>query len=78
VLIFGIAVPQAPGFVGVFEASIRAVLTLYGVDGNLALAYAATYHITTFIPIVLLGVASLLRTSLGFGELRHVAEEPAA
>jgi uncharacterized protein (TIRG00374 family) len=78
VLIFGIAVPQAPGFVGVFEASIRAVLALYGIDESLALAYAATYHVTTFIPIILLGVASLLRTSLGFGELRHVAEEPAA
>ena len=68
VLIFGIAVPSTPGYVGVFEAAIKAVLLLFGVGAAQAVAYAVTYHVTTFLPIVLLGAWSLARTSLGLRE----------
>lgn len=70
VLIFGIAVPSTPGYVGVFEAAIKAVLLLFGVGAAQAVAYAVTYHVTTFLPIVLLGAWSLARTSLGLRELQ--------
>ena len=64
VLIFAIAVPQAPGFVGGFELAIMGALALFGVGEQLALAYAVTFYVTTFIPITLLGAWSLLRTGL--------------
>ncbi len=73
VLAFGIAAPSAPGYVGVFEAAIKAVLALYGVASSVALAYALTYHITTFIPITLLGLWSLMKTGLGLKTLRGAA-----
>ena len=71
VLVLGIAAPTTPGFVGVFEAIIKAVLLLFGVASDRAVAYAVTYHLTTFLPIVLLGVWSLLRTSVQIGALRN-------
>jgi uncharacterized protein (TIRG00374 family) len=67
ILAFGIAVPSAPGYVGPFEAVITAVLALYGIGASQAVAYAVGYHITTFIPITLLGVWSATRTGLGLG-----------
>lgn len=69
-IMFGIALPSTPGYVGAFELPIIAVLTLYLVDKNLAAAYALTYHVTTFIPITLLGAWSVARTNLGLTAFR--------
>jgi uncharacterized protein (TIRG00374 family) len=66
---FGVAVPSTPGFVGVFEAATLLTLRLYGVDSSLAVSYALTYHVTTFIPITLLGFWSLSRLHLGLRDL---------
>jgi uncharacterized protein (TIRG00374 family) len=65
VLAFGIAVPSAPGYIGPFEAAITAVLAVYGIGPSQAVAYAVGYHLTTFVPITLLGVWSATRTGLG-------------
>jgi len=72
VLAFGIAIPSAPGYVGPFEAVITAVLALYGIPASQAIAYAVGYHLTTFIPITLLGAWSAASTGLG---LRETAAE---
>jgi hypothetical protein len=71
ILVFGIAVPTTPGYVGVFEGAIKAVLLVLGVGADHAVAYALTYHVTTFVPIVLLGIWSLIRTSLSLEEIRE-------
>jgi uncharacterized protein (TIRG00374 family) len=71
-LVFGIAVPSTPGYVGVFEAVIQAVLLLYGVSGSRGAAYALVYHMTTFVPITMLGLYSLLRTRIGLDEARKI------
>ena len=71
-LVLGISVPSTPGFFGPFEAVIVAVLALYGVPGSLAFSYALAFHITTFVPITLLGLWSLTRTPEGFSLLRRV------
>jgi len=67
---FGVAVPSTPGFVGVFEAATRVTLAVYGVDPSRAVSYALTYHLTTFLPITLLGLWSLSRLHLRLGELQ--------
>lgn len=74
VVIFGIAVPSSPGFVGVFEAAIVETLALVGVDRGVAFSFAATYHVLTFIPITLLGLWSLSRASLSLGGAAEAAE----
>ena len=72
VLALGIAAPSAPGYVGVFEAAIKLVLVnLYGLNTDQVVAYALTYHITTFIPITLLGLWSVAKTGVGLTEMRR-------
>lgn len=59
-----IAAPSTPGFFGVFELVVAAALALFGVPAGVSVAYGITYHVTTFIPITLLGLWSLGRTGL--------------
>lgn len=79
-VVFGVALPAAPGYVGVFEAGIAAALALFGVPAGAAFAVGITYHILTYIPITLLGVWSLSRTGLKLGDLRAAPppERPSA
>lgn len=72
-LVLGIAVPSTPGFFGPFEAAIKAVLALFGVDSNAAVSFALTYHFTTFLPITLLGLWSLARTPVSLKGLREAS-----
>ena len=75
---FGVAIPSTPGYGGVFEAATLFTLQLYGVDPSLAIAYALTYHLTTFVPITLLGLWSLSRLHLRLGELTTAARGSSA
>ncbi len=75
---FGVALPSSPGFFGPFEAIIRVVLALYGIEAGLAVSYAVGYHLAGFIPITLLGLWSLSRAHLHLAELRATGEENAA
>lgn len=70
-VVFGISVPSTPGYVGPFEAAIVAGLALYGVSEDRSFSYALAFHVTTFIPIVLLGLWSTVRTGVGLGGLRR-------
>jgi uncharacterized protein (TIRG00374 family) len=69
-LLIGIAAPSTPGYFGPFEAAIKAVLSLFGIDPNVAASYGLTYHFATFLPITLLGLWSLATTGIKLRELR--------
>jgi len=71
ILVFGISVQLTPGFVGQFEASLVAALALYGIPNDLASSYAVAFHVTTFVPIILLGAWSLARTPIALRDLRR-------
>jgi uncharacterized protein (TIRG00374 family) len=66
---FGVAIPAAPGFWGVWEAVTVLTLNLYGIPDDGAVSFAVAYHIGTFIPITVLGLWSLSRAHLEFGDL---------
>jgi glycosyltransferase 2 family protein len=70
-LVLGISVPSTPGFFGPFEAVIVAVLALYGVPREVAFSYAIAFHVTSFVPITLLGLWSLGTTPGGLRGLRQ-------
>ncbi len=62
-LLIGIAAPQAPGYFGIFELSIAGTLTaLYDIPLEVGFAYGLMYHITTFVPITILGAWSAIST----------------
>lgn len=66
---FGVAVPAAPGFFGVFEALAIVGLALYGVDRASATTFAIGFHILTFIPVTALGAHYAARLGLRLREL---------
>lgn len=72
---FGVAVPSSPGFFGTFEAATRIGLALYAIEQTEAVSYALGYHITTFLPITLLGIWSLSKASIHMADLRKGAQE---
>lgn len=73
IVVVGISVQFAPGFVGQLEAAIVAALALYGIPNNVASSYAIAYHAVTFLPIVLLGFWSLARSPVAIGDLRRTS-----
>lgn len=75
---FGVAIPAAPGFWGVFEGATRLTLQFYGIGASAALAYAFVFHIAGFIPITLLGLEALSRAHLRLGDLRGTTAKESA
>lgn len=58
----GVAIPSAPGALGVFEAAIVGAVTLLGVDDlNMALVYAITLHLIYYAMSSGLGLIGLAR-----------------
>ena len=60
----GMAVPAAPGGIGVFEAAMVAALGWFGVDRHEALACALVTHMLQFVPTTIAGVAVLAKSGL--------------
>jgi len=65
----GVALPSAPGFFGIFELFAKAGLTIYGVDDDLAVAWAIAFHFLSFIPITLIGTFYFVRLGLHMREI---------
>lgn len=71
VVAFAVAAPSAPGFFGLFEASCKVALGVYGIDNTLAVSYALGYHILGWIPITAIGFWYLAKMGL---HLKDVGE----
>jgi uncharacterized membrane protein YbhN (UPF0104 family) len=65
---FGISIPSAPGYVGVWHAANVLALAVFGVSQAVALGYAVLYHASQFVPITLIGWIFLLREHVSLGE----------
>jgi uncharacterized protein (TIRG00374 family) len=62
VLALGLAIPQAPGGLGVFEASVVATLAIFGISPSAALAYALLMHFMQFVIDGIFGFIELVRS----------------
>jgi glycosyltransferase 2 family protein len=69
VVALAVAVPSAPGFFGVFEASAIIGLGVYGVPREAAVTWAIGYHILSFIPITSIGLWYFARLGLHLRDL---------
>jgi uncharacterized protein (TIRG00374 family) len=71
----GIAVPSAPGAIGVWQAAAVAALSAFQVDKTLALSFGLLNHLANFALLSLLGAVALARE----GEtLAHLAQSARA
>ena len=72
----GVSIPSSPGNIGLYEASIIVALGAFGVDHNLALAYALASHILTLLPTTTLGAYGLIREGFALRDIwRFRAEQ---
>jgi hypothetical protein len=70
----GVAVPSAPGYVGVFEAAVVAALGVFKVEASTALSYAVLLHFVNFAVPSLLGAAALVREGESLGQVAQAAQ----
>ncbi len=75
VLLFSIslsvALPSAPGYVGVYHAAAAMVLMLFGVEEEVALGFAIFSHLTDVVPGNLFGMVSMALEGLSFRDLKR-------
>ena len=82
-----VALPQAPGFVGVFHIAIANTLLLWGQDPIAAKGFALVFWAVSFVPVTILGVTLGLseqldwkglisRRSAGESKLPEQSKEP--
>lgn len=57
----GVAVPSVPGQLGVFEGISVAILILFNINPEIALAYSFLLHLVVLLPPVVLGLGGLWR-----------------
>jgi len=76
---FGISIPSAPGYLGVWHAASVLALSMFGIDQATAVGYAILYHASQFVPITLVGWLFLVREQMTLGEVTRAptAETPA-
>jgi glycosyltransferase 2 family protein len=64
----GIAVPSAPGYVGVFHAAAMLAVGMFGVSGPAALGYAIVFHASQIVPVTIVGWVFLLREHMSLAD----------
>lgn len=74
--------PSAPGYVGTFDEPGIQVLTLYGINENIAGAYTLVLHVALWLPITVLGAIYMVREGLGWSDFSQAVaaarDEPPA
>jgi glycosyltransferase 2 family protein len=70
IIAIGVAIPQAPGFIGAFEAGGKIGLALYGLSETRAVSWALGFHILSYIPITVIGAVYLARLKLHLRDFR--------
>ena len=66
----GTLIPQAPGFLGVFEFIAQAVLHgAFGVNRDQSISYVLVLHVALLLPVTLLGFYYMARQSISYRQL---------
>ena len=76
ILVFGITLPSAPGFIGTFHWACAAALIFLGVESNLAKSYTVILWLVSFIPITSLGLFLLWFEGISLKNLRKNETAP--
>ncbi len=74
VLGLGLIIPAAPGYIGTYEALVVAVLDVFGVGADAALALALLMHAWLLCSTTVLGMAALSMEGLSLAQLRRARQ----
>jgi hypothetical protein len=75
VVSISILIPSSPGFVGVYHAGVILTLSLYGIEGEEANAFALVLHAAQYFPITIMGFYYLKKEHLSLKQLGDEAVE---
>jgi glycosyltransferase 2 family protein len=64
-----VALPQAPGFMGVFHVAIEKTMILWGQEATPAQGFAIIFWAVSFLPVTLTGLAALWQEGLQLRDL---------
>jgi len=70
-----VALPQAPGFIGVFHIATQKSLDVFGIGLSSAQSFAILLWAVSVIPVTVTGLLFLWREGISFGEISHYDEE---
>ena len=70
-----VALPQAPGFIGVFHIATQKSLDVFGIGLSSAQSFAILLWAISVIPVTIAGLLFLWREGISFGEISHYDEE---
>lgn len=74
-LALAIALPQAPGYIGVFHIAVQKSLNIFGIQSAKAQSYAIILWAISILPSIVLGFLSLWREGISFREVVKLEEE---
>ena len=74
-LALAVALPQAPGFIGVFHIATQKALVIFGVGLSSAQSFAIILWALSVIPVTIVGLLFLWREGVSFGEISHYDEK---
>lgn len=77
-IVFAVAAPSTPGYVGVFEAAAKASLGLYHIPETAATTWALVFHLVSFIPITVIGAYYFSRLGMSLGDVGKASKAPNA
>ena len=70
-----VALPQAPGFIGVFHIATQKSLNVFAIDISSAQSFAILLWAVSIVPITVAGLLFLWREGISFGEMSHYDEK---
>jgi glycosyltransferase 2 family protein len=70
ILIFGVSIPSAPGYIGTFHWACAAALAFFGIEPNLAKTFSIILWLAYFIPVTLLGIFLLWQEGLSLRSIQ--------
>lgn len=65
-----VALPQAPGFIGVFHVAMEKTMILWGQPPASAQGFAIVFWAVSFLPVTALGLLALWREGLSMADIR--------
>jgi uncharacterized protein (TIRG00374 family) len=74
VLVFSalaVTIPSGPGFVGTFHVAVQNALTIFYVDASLALGFAALLHLSSYIPITIIGFVYFTKENVKLAAIKE-------
>lgn len=74
-LALAVALPQAPGYIGVFHIAVLKSLHIFGIETTAAQSYAIVLWAISILPSTIMGFAFLWREGIAFREVVKLEEE---